>query len=67
MYLRRIKDLREDSDLTQEKLAKTLDISQRSYSHYETGTRQVPYDILIKLAEFYNTTTDYLLERVDNK
>ena len=66
MY-RRIRDLREDADLTQAKMAKFLNCSQQIYSCYELGTRNVPTDILIRLADFHRTTTDYLLGRTDIK
>lgn len=61
--IRHIKDLREDHDLSQKELAKILNLSQRSYSHYENGTRKIPLDILIALADFYGCSTDYLLGR----
>lgn len=64
MY-RRIRDLREDADLLQKDLARYLQCTQVSYSHYELGKRDIPTDILIKLAEFYKTSTDYLLGRTD--
>ena len=64
---RRIRDLREDADLTQENMAKTLACSQQAYSCYETGTRNLPVDILIRLARFHNTTTDYLLGLTDRR
>ena len=64
MY-RRIRDLREDADLTQAKIAKVLSCSQRAYSNYELGQRDIPTDILIRLADYHNTTTDYLLGRTD--
>ena len=57
----RIKDLREDADITQKELADYLNIKQNTYSQYENGQRQIPLDTLIKLAEYYNTSTDYLL------
>lgn len=60
MY-RRIRDLREDRDLTQTKVAKILGMSQTGYSKYETGENDIPTQILIKLAKFYETSTDYLL------
>ncbi|MBE6619483.1 MAG: helix-turn-helix transcriptional regulator [Ruminococcaceae bacterium] len=60
MY-KRIRDLREDNDLTQKQLAKVLNCSQQVYSNYELGQRDIPTDILIKLARFYNVTTDYIL------
>ena len=60
MY-KRLRDLREDNDLTQQDVAKILNISQRGYSHYETGNNDIPTEILIKLAKLYNTSTDYIL------
>lgn len=60
MY-RRIRDMREDNDLFQKDLAKYLQCSQVSYSHYELGKRDIPTDVLIRLAAFYHTSTDYLL------
>lgn len=61
----RLKDLREDNDLTQSKLAEHLHIKQNTYSQYENGQRQVPLDILIKLADYYNVTLDYLVGRTE--
>ncbi len=66
MY-RRIRDLREDADMTQIEISKQLNISQRAYSHYENGTRDIPTEILIALADLHNVSIDYLLERTDNK
>lgn len=67
MIYRRIKNLREDADLTQKEISRYLNLSRRSYSHYENGTRNLPVDILISIADFYNVSIDYLLERTDNK
>lgn len=67
MIYRRIRDLREDKDITQLTLSKYLNISQRSYSHFENGTRGLPIDILVKIADFHNVSVDYLLERTNNK
>lgn len=64
MY-RRIRDLREDHDLFQKDLANYLQCSQVSYSYYELGKRDIPTDVLIKLASFYHTSTDYLLGITD--
>lgn len=66
MY-RRIRDLREDADLRQTDLAEYLQCTQVSYSHYELGKRDIPTDILIKLAAFYGTSTDYLLGLTNRK
>ena len=60
MY-KRIRDLREDKDLSQSEIAKVLNMSQTGYSKYEVGTNDIPTKILIKLAKFYNTSFDYLL------
>ena len=62
MY-KRIRDLREDRDLTQTQMAEILGMSQTGYSKYETGENDIPTQILIKLADFYNTSVDYLLGR----
>lgn len=66
MY-RRIRDLREDRDLTQREMGVILSCSQRVYSNYERGELDIPTDILIKLARFHNTTTDYILGLTDKK
>ncbi len=66
MY-KRIRDLREDKDLTQTQVAQFLGMSQTGYSKYETGENDIPTAILIKLADFYQTSTDYLLGRTDEK
>ena len=66
MY-RRIRDLREDRDLRQKDMAEYLRCTQVSYSHYELGKRDIPTDVLIRLADFYGTSTDYLLGRTDVK
>ncbi len=62
----RIKDLREDNDLTQKEVAEYLHIRQNTYSQYETGHRQIPIEVLIALAKFYKTSTDYILGLTDN-
>ena len=62
----RLRDLREDRDLTQKKVATMLGMSQTGYSKYETGENVIPTAILIKLAHFYKTSTDYLLGITDN-
>lgn len=64
MY-RRIRDLREDADLQQKDLARYLHCSQVCYSYYELGRRDIPTEVLIHLAEFYHTSTDYLLGLTD--
>lgn len=63
----RIKDLREDADITQKQIADYLHIKQNTYSQYENGHRQIPVDCLIALAKYYNTSTDYLLGLTDKK
>lgn len=66
MY-RRIRDLREDRDLTQKQVAQLLGMSQTGYSKYETGEKDIPTAVLLKLADFYHTTTDYILGRTDKR
>lgn len=67
MMYKRLRDLREDRDLKQKDIADFLNISQRGYSHYETGNNDIPTEILIRLADFYGTSVDYLLGRTNNK
>ena len=62
----RIRELREDRDLRQADLAKYLSCSQVAYSHYELGKRDIPTEVLIALADFYHTSTDYILGRTDD-
>ena len=62
----RIRDLREDSDLTQQQVADAIGITQRKYSYIETGQQQLTDDILIKLANIYNVSIDYLLRQTAN-
>ena len=66
MY-QRIRDLREDHDLTQQQIAQMLVMSQTGYSKYETGENDIPTQVLIKLADFYQTSIDYLLGRTNQK
>ena len=63
----RIKDLREDSDLTQKEIADFLHIKQNTYSQYENGHRQLPIEFLIALARYYKTSTDYILGLTDER
>ena len=63
----RLRDLREDRDLTQKQVADYLCIRQNTYSQYETAHRQIPIDALIALASFYNTSTDFLLGLTDRR
>jgi len=66
MY-QRLRDLREDKDLTQAQVAAMLGMSQTGYSKYETGENDIPTQILIKLADFYNTSVDYILNRTNDR
>lgn len=61
----RLRDLREDKDLSQKELAQILGMSQTGYSKYETGENDVPTQILMKLADFYHTSVDYILRRTN--
>lgn len=63
----RIRDLREDKDLLQKHIAEYLHCSQVAYSRYELGTRDIPTQVLIQLAEFYNTSVDYILGLTNEK
>lgn len=67
MRYERIRNLREDMDLTQTDIATYLHISQRTYSRYENDERSIPIEILSKLADFHHTSVDYLIGRTDNK
>ncbi|MFI3226591.1 MAG: helix-turn-helix transcriptional regulator [Clostridia bacterium] len=66
MYYKRLKDLRDDHDLMQKEIASILGIDQRVYSNYETGKREIPVSLLIKLAKYYSVSVDYLLGLTDN-
>lgn len=66
MY-KRLRDLREDRDLLQKEIAEYLNCSQVCYSHYEMGKRDIPTEVLIKLAKFYSTSVDYILEITDEQ
>ena len=66
MYAR-IRDLREDHNLTQKQIAAILGMSQTGYSKYETGENDIPTHVLIKLADYYKTSTDYILGRTNDK
>lgn len=65
MY-RRIRDLREDKDMTQKQVGEYLNMSQTGYNQYEIGKNDIPTKVLIKLAQLYNTSIDYLLELTDD-
>ncbi|MBE7003556.1 MAG: helix-turn-helix transcriptional regulator [Ruminococcaceae bacterium] len=64
-HYRRIRELREDHDLTQREVAAILNMTQPQYFRYEQGYRDIPTDMLIALADLYNTSTDYILGRTD--
>ncbi len=65
-YFKRLKDLREDNDKTQKEIADYLGMKQPQYSRYENGLRDIPSDILIMLADYYNVSTDYIFGRTNN-
>ncbi len=67
MLYQRIRDLREDKDLTQKQMGVILSCSQRVYSNYERGELDIPTEILIKLADFHGVSVDYILNRTDKK
>ena len=66
MIYKRIRDLREDSDLSQATIGKAINVPQRTYAYYETGERTIPPQVLVSLAKYYNTSVDYLLNLTDN-
>ena len=66
-FYQRLRDLREDEDLPQWKVAIILNASQQQYCLYETGKRQIPFDKVIKLAKFYNVSIDYIAGLTNNK
>lgn len=61
----RIRDLREDADLTQKQVGEAINVPQRTYAYYESGQRMVPPQVLCALADFYNVSVDYILGRTD--
>lgn len=65
-YVKRIRDLREDSDKTQQEIADFLGTSQTMYARYERGANELPIRHLLKLADYYGVSTDYILGRTDN-
>lgn len=67
MIYRRIRDLREDNDLSQREVAKMLNCSQQVYSNYELGQRDIPTQVLIQLSRFYGVSVDYILGLRDEK
>ncbi len=66
MVYERIKTLRESKNLTQSVLGKYINVTQRTYSYYENGKRTIPPEVLIRLANFHNTSVDYILGMTDN-
>lgn len=64
---RRIRDLREDADLTQKQVGEAINVPQRTYAYYETGERMVPPNVLCDLADFYDVSVDYILGRTDKR
>lgn len=66
-YYKRLKDLRENKDLTQKDIEEFLEIKQNVYSRYEREEREIPFHIVIKLANYYETTLDYIAERTEVK
>lgn len=66
MYFQRIRDMREDADLTQEQVARILGIAQTVYSRYERGFQTIPLGLLIQLADYYHVSLDYLVGRTAN-
>ena len=67
MRFQRIRDLREDADLTQTEMGKAINLPQRTYAYYESGERTVPPEVLISLAKFHKTSVDYILGLTDKK
>lgn len=67
MIFKHLRDLREDNDLRQKDIAKILNVSQNTYSQYETGVIALTAEVLIKLADYYNVSVDYLLDRTNEK
>ncbi len=64
-YYQRIRDLREDKDMTQEQLVKILEMHKTTYTNYEQGKREPPFEFIIKLAKFYNVSIDYIAGLID--
>ena len=67
MLIRRLRDLREDKDLTQKQVAEFLRIPERTYGNYEMGVRNIPIEFLIELSNFYEVSVDYLLDLTNQK
>ena len=66
MQFKNLRGIREDNDIKQKDLAKYLNVSQNTYSQYENGVISLTADVLIKLADYYNVSVDFLLDRTDN-
>lgn len=66
MRYKNLKNIREDNDIKQKDIAKFLNVSQNTYSQYETGIIALTAEVLVKLADYYNVSVDYLLDRTDN-
>ena len=67
MFYQRLKDLREDNDLTQRELVKILGMHKTTYTNYEMGKREIPFNIAIMLADYYDVNLDYVAGRTNNK
>lgn len=67
MKYKRIRDLREDNDFTQSEIGEKINVPQRTYAYYESGERMIPPHILAALADVYDVSVDYILERTDNR
>lgn len=63
-YYKRLRDLREDNDLTQDQLVKILQMHKTTYTNYEQGKREIPFELVIRLAKLYNVSIDYIAELI---
>ena len=66
MYFKRLRNLREDKELTQSNIAELLNMKQQQYARYENGINEIPFEYIIKLAKFYNVSIDYIAELTDS-
>jgi len=66
MYYRRLRDLREDHDLTQDQLIQRLEMHKTTYTNYEQGKREIPFSLVIRLAKLYNVSIDFIAELTDD-
>ncbi len=66
MKYQRIRDLREDADLSQEEMGSRINLTQRAYAYYESGQRTIPPEVLIEIAKYHNVSVDYILGLTDN-